>query len=493
MGTAETFPSFVMRSEKKPKKEQRKKKNEGITRRDFVKQATAGTVVLGSGVIGGVMIKKSNESIRNAAESVVEEPTSQQVQIEEQNKQVVEQTVGKTIEEQIATGEEVVLNRATKQAIYEKWLESHSEGGDNRWGMEQALKNMQPWIAEMKMAFKKVARDTGVAIPEEYVYLTIPESYFKMDARSTAQAVGPYQFTEGTATKKKIGLKIHEGVYDEKRDPVLSAVACAKHLAASFKDFNEDWELALADYNGSYTNQYTKEIEKKKRNYDHYLAWREKRLNDFLEKKEYTHKVASGELLSKIAKHYGISIDEIEAVNLGLVRDKIKEGQVLKLPNVLSVKMKKLQDSLENLNYQEKFLAILEVMKKDKMAEKYPPRKMKYQVIEVPMSNTTRFVHVVRKGETLSGMVRNIKKTYPGIKKSNSALLKSIQQQNDIKNPRLIKPGDKLQIDLPVKSGMSLAQIAEKRKIDLAKLKAMNPAVVNGRASLPKVEVRISA
>ena len=459
------------------------KGKKGISRRTFFKVGIAAGSVSALGYGGKILLDRL-ESSPEEQNKETEEPTPEQEKIERQDEIVV----GETIETQMSSGEKIVLNRETKKAIYNKWLESYSPEGENYPGLETAMTRMKPWEEAMKEEF------SSAGIPEEYVYLAILESHFDITARSRKYAKGPFQFTTGTA--KIYGLKMLKG-YDQRYDPVASARACAEHLKDSFDRFNNDWNLALADYNGGYTNEYAKfRNNKNERNYDDYLAWREARLNEFNARSHYQHEIKKSDRnLSKISKMYGVSVEEIMKFN-EMKSDVIIVGKTLKLPPKLSVKMRILRDSLENLNYPEKFYAVLKVIKEEKIPEKVAFQELSFDEVVVEKQGEMNFEEKVRKSEGLFAVARRIKsrarKKDPKFDFSLMKIQVIIQRQNGIKNPRDIHPGQDLKINLPLGVPMSAKSLALKHKIDIKLLRKLNPAITRSSTALPiGVKIRI--
>jgi membrane-bound lytic murein transglycosylase D len=162
----------------------------------------------------------------------------------------------------------------------------------NSRNIQAGLARSGRYLPMMRRIFKEYG------LPQDLIYLALVESGFSPYARSPKEAVGIWQFIEGTA--QRYGLKVNEQL-DERRDPEKSTRAAARYLRDLYKQFG-CWYLAAAGYNAG-----EKRVEGVLNHYD---------INDFwtmAEKKllpqetcNYVPQVIAAALIAKNPEKYGL-------------------------------------------------------------------------------------------------------------------------------------------------------------------------------------------
>lgn len=145
---------------------------------------------------------------------------------------------------------------------------------------------------------KEILKSQGM--PEDLVYVAMIESGFQTQARSWANAVGPWQFMSGTG--KRYSLRIDQWV-DERKDPVKATTAAALYLKELYGLFNGDWYLAAAGYNAG-ENKILRAISM----YNTSDFWEISR-GSYLkrETKEYVPKLLAAAIIAKDPARFGFS------------------------------------------------------------------------------------------------------------------------------------------------------------------------------------------
>lgn len=90
--------------------------------------------------------------------------------------------------------------------------------------------------------FREIFRQAG--LPEDLAYLPHVESSFQAHARSSAGAVGVWQFTRAAAER----FMNVNSVIDERLDPIASAQGAARYLSYAYSKLGS-WPLAITSYN----------------------------------------------------------------------------------------------------------------------------------------------------------------------------------------------------------------------------------------------------
>ena len=163
--------------------------------------------------------------------------------------------------------------------------------GRGREHMERYLSRSTKYLPLMKDILRKQG------LPEDLVYIALIESGFSSQAKSTASAVGFWQFIKPTG--KRYGLEINSYV-DERRDFVRSTTAAADFLKGLYNLFGS-WYLAIASYNVGENR--VKNVVMKYHTRDFWALARDGKLPS--ETINYVPKFLAARLIAKAPEKYG--------------------------------------------------------------------------------------------------------------------------------------------------------------------------------------------
>ncbi len=359
---------------------------EDLGRRKFLKLGGA-VVAMGALYPSGLLSNEKEEMIREEKKIIKKELQGIRDKIyqEEQENIRIENAIAlrEVLGEQYLRNGRVEINEKTMRDIRYYWMKEYQKGGRQHLGLMGSLERMRPWYNEIKKIFINNLPGVDERTINELIYLTIPESHFKIGAKSRAGAKGEYQMMPNTA-RGEGGLIVDDKV-DERLDILANAKGAAKTLFNYYKIAKNDknsskdaWGLALAKFNGGYIGKYLKDgsISQVDVGYKNYLKFREDRLNSFFKQVEQDGVIArdvrSGESLKSIAKKYGVAQNKLKLITRG---DSNKKAVVIPIKiskngrinsEVLDVIFDDyLPGSLENLNYPEKFYAVIKVLEKE--------------------------------------------------------------------------------------------------------------------------------
>ena len=260
----------------------------------------------------------------------------------------------KQINEIFNFNSKIDLNTEKLELISRQWKDRYENHVLYNREFEKASAQMKADEKSLKNYFSQIG------VPEEFVYLSIPESYARSKAKSHKGAVGFYQFMKGTG--KQYGLRIDNKV-DERTNLLKSGQACGKFLKDLYEELG-DWDLALYAYNGGFVRKYAKETKMhgEKPSKEGFLKYMEKMIQSVQQEVksqsfvEYT--VRKGDSIYSIAKKHSADLDRLKSLNKISSPQKIKMGQKIKIPltqkNREEIFQKRISGFVENITYVEK-------------------------------------------------------------------------------------------------------------------------------------------
>ncbi len=256
----------------------------------------------------------------------------------------------------------------------------------------------ETWLSRASIYLPLMEKELKYAgLPKELVYLSMIESGYNQRACSPANAVGLWQFIDGTARQYDLDINKY---LDERRDAEKSTKAAVAFLSELYKEFG-DWHLAVAAYNAG-PGKISKGLDK----YNVSNFWELAR-EDYLalETKRYVPKLIAAIIIAKNPEKYGFS---------NVQKSRPLQYATLKVPPGLSL------DALAvacNSSVKE-----IKFLNQELRQGKTPPNRSGYEA-KIPIASqeiasknisrlhsvvTTGFKsHRVKRGETLSTICRD--------------------------------------------------------------------------------------
>jgi len=290
------------------------------------------------------------------------------------------------------------------------------------------------WLARSKRyipLMKELLGEKG--LPEDLVYLALIESGYNPRAYSRRKAMGLWQFMYHTG--KRYGLKVDWWI-DERRDPVKSTIAAARHLKHLYDRF-ECWYLAAAGYNAG-EGKILRAVKRYKTE-DFWELTKYRYLKS--ETKNFIPKIIAAALIAKNPEEYGFSdISYEEPIRFETV--KVPDATDLR---VIAKASRSTYEELKRLNPE---------LRRWCTPPNYPDYELKLpygkkeiflrNFSKIPPSKRVTFRrHVVRSGETLSHIALRYRTD-----------IRAIMRMNRIRNLHSIRAGRSLIIPVRGSEGL---------------------------------------
>ncbi len=443
------------------KKPEYRKKDEGLTRRDFLKGIIGSAAVVAAGPAFETInrfVNKFENKENDTDEKNTEDPTEEQKEIENEDSISTKKILDFNNEETIE------FDLKTTEAIKNDWKERYRNNPKLRNSLIKAYREIGYWQPYLEKIFEKRG------VPKEFIFLAIPESHWQPNAVSKAGAAGPYQFMAKTA--RMYNLKVGQN-YDERKDPLASARACADLLLDLYQA-TKDWKLALSGYNGGFIWEYLKKAkaDEAEISYEDFLKFINQKLNlvknDVKDIKHHVRVIKRGENLNDIAAAHGFTSVDLAKYNKIGNPQNIKIGQKIFIPlsqaNKQIIYNKKISGFSENLNYPAKYYAIIELIDEGLVKEQEKP--VTFDVKEVKQSAPSHNIYTAKADDkNLYRISKKLKVDFNELARYNPQAVKNLRAGIEIKIPNNKR--------MPI----TLADVARQTNKPIARLKFLNPAI----------------
>ncbi|MBD3178785.1 MAG: LysM peptidoglycan-binding domain-containing protein [Candidatus Latescibacteria bacterium] len=338
----------------------------------------------------------------------------------------------------------VLRDKAAEDLEYSIWSEHASEVLDSiarNTVVEEEIEVVYNWKTEYWLDYfqgrgrrhfqkwlERVERYRGIIEPilveneltRDLLYLAVIESGLNPRARSSANAVGPWQFMSGTG--RLFNLRINWWI-DERMDFVASTYAAVHYLKYLYSLFG-NWSLALAGYNAGENRIHYLINKQETRNY-----WRLSRLPS--QTRLFVPKFMAALEIGRNPGKYGFRIPEVQPMEFDqvTVSSQISLRHIAKAASCTYTRIKKLNPALMKWATPPNMRVTVKVPSGSGDAV----RKMLAEIDSDERITWHR--HTIERGETLS----DISERY-GI------VMSELIRINDISNPRRIRAGSYLMV-----------------------------------------------
>ncbi len=281
-------------------------------------------------------------------------------------------------------------------------------------------------------------------MPQELICIAFIESGFAMKAVSSARAVGPWQFINGTA--RRYNLRVNWW-FDERCDIVASTYAAANYLTDLYGIWG-DWFLAFAAYNcGEY--RVARQVARQKTT----NFWQ---LDLPLQTERYVPKFLAALYIMREPEKYGFTIPTVEPNRFDLV--------TVSVPTDLDVIARSASTTaqvIKDMNPQFKRAATPPMMEVHVKVPRGSGDACAQALVDLPASDRVAWSeHKVKRGETLSHIAGEYGTT-----------VDALRDTNNLKRSSMLKVGQVIVVPVP---GGSQAQ-AVSSKPAYSKPTYMNP------------------